>query len=172
MYFSFYNPPQSNKFNLQSNKIVAELHEFDQIVVWLYGLQNYVLFMDCQKYTTILNNWDRLIEMLLQAIVRVIRVFPTFRGVCFEDCVQIILFSIERALILSKQSSNKAMPFLHSPHFLLLHPPPPLPSHSFHQNCASGATSSLAQCLYHLVKGLSSLRWYQFLSSILSPMPS
>ena len=55
--------------------------------------------------------------------------------------------------------------FLHLAHFILLHPLPPPPPLSFPPsplNCASGATSSLAQCLYNLVKGFSSLEGIHF----------
>ena len=55
--------------------------------------------------------------------------------------------------------------FLHLAHFILLHPLPPPPPLSFPPsplNCASGATSSLAQCLYNLVKEFSSLESIHF----------
>ena len=64
--------------------------------------------------------------------------------------------SVVRAIILSNGPPSPGT-FLHLAHFILLHPPPPpLSFPPSPLNCASGATSSLAQCLYHLVKGLSS----------------
>ena len=63
--------------------------------------------------------------------------------------------SVVRAIVLSNRPPSPGT-FLHLAHFLRP-PPPPLHFHTTPLNCASGATSSLAQCLYNLVKGLSSL---------------
>ena len=68
--------------------------------------------------------------------------------------------SVVRAIVLSNRPPSPGT-FLHLAHFLRP-PPPPLHFHTTPLNCASGATSSLAQCLYNLVKGFSSLEGINF----------